>query len=56
MATEDLVYMLDGMGVLTGVDLDRLCTAGDMICRALGRPTTSRIGLARAASASDGNL
>ena len=56
VATEDLVYMLNGMGVLTGVDIDRLCAAGEMICRALGRRTTSRIGLARAASTSSGDL
>ena len=53
VATEDLVYMLDGMGVLTGVDIDRLCAAGEMICRTLGRRTTSRIGLMHAASAPD---
>jgi isopropylmalate/homocitrate/citramalate synthase len=50
VATEDLVYMLEGMQVQTGVDLDRLCAAGEMICRRLGRPIGSRNGQARAAA------
>lgn len=44
VATEDLVYMLDGMGLSSGVDLDRLCAAGDAICRVLGRRNESRNG------------
>jgi isopropylmalate/homocitrate/citramalate synthase len=47
VATEDLVYMLDGMGVETGVELDRLIAAGEFICRALGRETQSRVAKAR---------
>ena len=31
VATEDVVYMLHGMGIETGLDLDRLCEAGAMI-------------------------
>ncbi len=42
VATEDVIYMLNGLGIGTGVDLDRLMAAGDFICRALGRPTQSR--------------
>ncbi|HEY9447827.1 MAG TPA: hydroxymethylglutaryl-CoA lyase [Burkholderiales bacterium] len=42
VATEDVIYMLNGLGIETGVDLDRLMAAGDFICRALGRPTQSR--------------
>ena len=43
VATEDLVYMLNGMGVETGVDLDRLIAAGAFICEKLGRETQSRV-------------
>ena len=47
VATEDVVYMLDGMGVRTGVSLDGLVAAGGVICAALGRETSSRVGRAR---------
>lgn len=47
VATEDLVYMLSGMGVETGVDLDRLIAAGAFICGKLGRQTQSRVAKAR---------
>ena len=43
VATEDLVYMLDGLGIRTGVDLDKLIDAGEFICRSLGRQTTSKV-------------
>jgi hydroxymethylglutaryl-CoA lyase len=43
VATEDLIYMLHGMGIETGVDLRQLCAAGAAICTALGRPTGSRV-------------
>lgn len=42
VATEDVVYMLDGMGIETGLDLDKLIVAGNRISAALGRPTGSR--------------
>jgi isopropylmalate/homocitrate/citramalate synthase len=47
VATEDLLYMLNGMGIETGVDLDKLITAGTFICEKLGRQTQSRLALAR---------
>ncbi len=47
VATEDLLYMLNGMGIETGVDLDRLLDAGAYICAQLGRPPQSRVGRAR---------
>jgi len=47
VASEDLVYMLNGMGIHTGVDLDRLIAAGNFICSALGRPTGSKVARAR---------
>ncbi|MBV5292962.1 MULTISPECIES: hydroxymethylglutaryl-CoA lyase [Curvibacter] len=46
VATEDVVYMLHGMGIDTGIDLDALIDAGDFISRHLGRPTGSRAGKA----------
>ncbi len=47
VATEDLVYMLNGMGVESGVDLDLLIAAGAFISEKLGRPTQSRVARAR---------
>ncbi|RDS81007.1 hydroxymethylglutaryl-CoA lyase [Dyella psychrodurans] len=47
VATEDLVYMLNGLGVVTGVDLDALIDAGDYICEALSIRTRSRTALAK---------
>ncbi len=47
VATEDLVYMLEGMSIQTGVNLDRLIEAGAFICAELGRQTQSRVARAR---------
>lgn len=47
VATEDLLYMLNGMGIETGVDLDRLVAAGAFICAKLGRETQSHVARAR---------
>jgi isopropylmalate/homocitrate/citramalate synthase len=47
VATEDLVYMLHGMGIDTGVDLGRLIDAGSFICEKLGRQTQSHVARAR---------
>lgn len=49
LATEDLVYMLRGCDVETGVDLDRLLDASDFISRTLGRAPESRVARAHAA-------
>jgi hydroxymethylglutaryl-CoA lyase len=43
LATEDLVYMLQGLGVEAGVDLSALAAAGRAIMKALGRTSTSRV-------------
>ncbi len=51
VASEDVVYMLRGLGVETGVDLDALCAAGAYISEALGRPSGSKAGRALAARA-----
>ena len=42
VATEDVVYMLNGMGIKTGVDLDKLIDAGLYISDVLGRRPSSR--------------
>ncbi len=47
VATEDLVYMLEGMGIHTGVDLPALLAVGEFITRQLGRPSGSRVAQAR---------
>ena len=52
VATEDVVYMLDGMGIETGVDLDKLATAGRMICEHLKRTPASKAALAIASQLS----
>lgn len=44
--TEDLVYMLDRMGIETGVDIDKLIAAGDWIGEQLGHATPAMIGKA----------
>lgn len=49
LATEDLVYMLNGLGIETGVDLDRLAAAGRAITAALGRAPASKVAQALAA-------
>ena len=47
VATEDVLYMLQGMGIETGVDMDKLLLAGQHICNVLGRVTGSRVARAR---------
>ncbi|TWT22181.1 hydroxymethylglutaryl-CoA lyase [Luteimonas wenzhouensis] len=49
LASEDLVYMLHGMGLHTGVDLDRLADTGRWLAGLLGRETGSKAGRALAA-------
>lgn len=46
VATEDVLYMLDGMGIETGVRMDGLLDAAEFICDYLDRPTVSRAGRA----------
>ncbi|OXM47713.1 hydroxymethylglutaryl-CoA lyase [Amycolatopsis alba] len=43
LATEDLVWMLDGLGVETGVDLDALVSTSKWMAGKLGRPSPSRV-------------
>lgn len=49
VATEDVVYMLDGMGIETGVDLPALAEAGRAISRHLDREPASKVARAMAA-------
>lgn len=49
VATEDVLYMLDGMGLETGVDLSAVASAGRYISDVLGRPAASRVARALAA-------
>jgi len=43
VATEDVLYLLQGLGIETGVDLEALVDAGEFICDTLGRDTTSKV-------------
>ncbi|RHY09602.1 hypothetical protein DYB36_006200, partial [Aphanomyces astaci] len=43
VATEDVVYMLHGLGIRTGVDLTKVVAAGDFISSVLGKATNSRV-------------
>jgi hydroxymethylglutaryl-CoA lyase len=52
LATEDLVWMLDGLGVTTGVDLDALVSTSSWLAGHLGRPSPSRVVRALSAPAS----
>ncbi|XP_062004772.1 hydroxymethylglutaryl-CoA lyase, mitochondrial-like [Rosa rugosa] len=46
VATEDVVYMLNGLGVKTNIDLQKLMLAGDFICKHLGRSPGSKTAVA----------
>jgi hydroxymethylglutaryl-CoA lyase len=48
VASEDVVYMLHGMGIATGVDLDRLIDTGRWLSAQLGRDNGSKVGKAAA--------
>ena len=54
VATEDVVFLLQGMGIETGIDLDALVDAGAWISEQLGRPTGSRVGRALLAKRANG--
>ncbi len=51
VATEDVVYLLHGMGIETGIDLELLMDCSVWICGVLGRRNGSRVTLARRAAA-----
>jgi hydroxymethylglutaryl-CoA lyase len=43
VATEDVLYLMHGLGIDTGVDIYKIVAAGDMICRILGRRNQSKV-------------
>ena len=43
VASEDVVYMLEGMGIATGIDLDKLVETGLWLSQQLGRETSSKV-------------
>ncbi len=43
VATEDVLYMMNGLGIHTGVDLEKLIEAGLFISNLLNRPSGSRL-------------
>lgn len=53
MATEDVLYLLHGLGIATGIDLDAVVRTGDFISQAIGRPNASRVGRALLAKMQD---
>jgi hydroxymethylglutaryl-CoA lyase len=46
VATEDVVYLLDGLGIETGIDLAKLAAIGDWISTAINRPNGAKAGRA----------
>lgn len=47
VATEDVLYMLDGLGIETGVSMEKLLAADHFICQHLKRPSRSKVAIAR---------
>ena len=47
VATEDVLYLLNGLGIHTGIDMAQLIAAGQRICDVLGKPNGSRVARAR---------
>jgi hydroxymethylglutaryl-CoA lyase len=43
VATEDVIYMLEGMGIATGIDMQQLVAASNEISQLIGRPPPSRV-------------
>ncbi|MQB10302.1 hydroxymethylglutaryl-CoA lyase [Agrobacterium sp. ICMP 6402] len=56
VATEDVVYLLQGLGIETGIDLMAVAKIGDRISRYLGRPNAARAGKALLAAKQEGDL
>jgi hydroxymethylglutaryl-CoA lyase len=52
VATEDVVYMLNGLGIETGIDLEKLAETGSWICDQIGKSSASKVNLALAAKRS----
>lgn len=43
VATEDVLYLMHGLNIHTGIDIYKVVTAGDMICKALGKKNQSKV-------------
>ncbi len=43
VATEDVVYLLDGFGIHHGVDMAKLLSASEFICKAIGKENGSKV-------------
>lgn len=43
VATEDVLYLMHGLGIETGVDIFKIVAAGDMICKILGKKNQSKV-------------
>ncbi|GMI65677.1 3-Hydroxy-3-methylglutaryl-CoA (HMGCoA) lyase [Hibiscus trionum] len=56
VATEDVVYMLNGLGIQTNVDLEKLMLAGDFICKHLKRPPSSKTAVALSSKKANSKL
>lgn len=56
VATEDVVYLLQGLGIETGIDLMAVAKTGEWISRHLGRPNAARAGKALLAAKQKGDL
>jgi hydroxymethylglutaryl-CoA lyase len=46
VATEDVLYLLNGLGIKHNVDLKKVMEAGDFICNYLGKPSGSKTAVA----------
>jgi hydroxymethylglutaryl-CoA lyase len=46
VATEDVIHMLEGLGIRTGVDMPKLVTATNEVARLIGRAPVSRVAAA----------
>ena len=55
VATEDVLYMLKGLGIETGINFDAAVSIGDYITKKIGKPNASRVGRALAAKRSTGD-
>jgi len=55
VATEDVLYMLKGLGIETGINFDAAVSIGNYITKKIGKPNASRVGRALAAKRSTGD-
>ncbi|GLR64437.1 hypothetical protein GCM10007878_18750 [Marinospirillum insulare] len=46
VASEDVIYLLNGLGIKSGINLEKLAATGDWITRSINRPNRSKVGIA----------